>query len=405
MTYTQTDRNIYYSVGGGGLVSARTNASTPGVYDVAAIEYMYGAITDANTGNTVYSYGDWNPDNPFLIRTLVDSGGTDTIDASSQTRASIIDLSPGSFSSIGIYSLAEQQTYFRTLTGLSYTLSSAGSDLYTGEDNLGIAFSATIENAYGGAGNDTITGNTADNTLRGNGGNDTIDGGAGTDVAVFSRDYSEYSITESGGTVTVTHNGSGADGTDTLTNIEFIDFADKRYTVGTGELARAGGLVIPVKEGLFSSERQAARLQQAREELNAGRPVLAPRPPSAKAKYLSRLAEARQKQFGKDNEITPTQTLVSPRSESVAMSPAHVSGQSPPSSSQIAMAVRVTAAQKAVLAGIQATLENQAPQILGGSNLSTPKANEIARTIKLLNSSNLVALKSITAPEVRAMLL
>ena len=42
-----------------------------------------------------------------------------------------------------------------------------------------------IENAIGGSGNDSFTGNTADNTFRGNGGNDTIDGDGGTDSARF----------------------------------------------------------------------------------------------------------------------------------------------------------------------------------------------------------------------------
>lgn len=39
-----------------------------------------------------------------------------------------------------------------------------------------------IENAIGGSGNDTITGNAASNTLTGNAGNDTLKGAAGTDT-------------------------------------------------------------------------------------------------------------------------------------------------------------------------------------------------------------------------------
>ena len=39
-----------------------------------------------------------------------------------------------------------------------------------------------IENAFGGSGNDTITGNGADNFLGGNGGADTLTGGAGNDT-------------------------------------------------------------------------------------------------------------------------------------------------------------------------------------------------------------------------------
>ena len=389
MTYTQTDRNIYYAVSGGGLVGTTTNASTPGVYDVAAIEYMYGAITDANTGNTVYSYGDWNPDDPFLIRTLVDSGGTDTIDASAQTRASIIDLTPGSFSSIGIYSEADQVTYFRNLTGITISTS----NLYTGADNLGIAFSATIENAYGGAGNDTITGNDADNILRGNGGNDTIDGGAGTaDVAVFSRDFSNYTITESGGTVTVAHNDLGADGTDTLTNIEFIDFADKRYTVGTGELARAGGLVIPVKEETYSAAQQMARLAQAREDFKAGRLVMPQRQPSERQQYLSRLAESRR-DWEAQNEIKG----------SVESAP-HLESFKVQNQTEISAVRSLAGIQQAFVSTIQASLSANPPAVRGGLSMTAPTAEQIAKSIRLANADNKVALKSITAPEVQAML-
>ena len=44
----------------------------------------------------------------MAIHTIADGGGTDTIDASLQQRSSTIDHTPGSFSSIGLYTRAEQ---------------------------------------------------------------------------------------------------------------------------------------------------------------------------------------------------------------------------------------------------------------------------------------------------------
>lgn len=385
MTYTQTDRNIYWSTSGGGLIASRTNASTPGIYDVAAIEYMYGTISDANTGDTVYSYADWNPNNPFLIRTLVDSSGTDTIDASAITRSSIIDLRPGAFSSIGVYSHAEQEVYFNA------TLPST--DLYTGEDNLGIAFSATIENAYGGAGNDTITGNTADNTLKGGGGNDTIDGGAGTDVAVFSGNFADYTITQTRSALTVAHN-SGGDGIDTLTNVEQLNFADQTYTVPI--IARP-----LVKDENFSPERQMERLLKAREDLEAGRLVGPKRPPSAKSKYLSRLADARQKEFG----IAGLPLAAQARSDPGDLVPGHLTKILGTSQAEVQTAARITATQRNLIQSIQATLDAQASGTMNpGNPMEETIASQIAQTVRLLNAPNLVALKSISAPEVRAML-
>ena len=46
--------------------------------------------------------------------------------------------------------------------------------LFTGADNVAISPGVYIENAYGGSGNDTITGNNLNNLIIGNAGNDTI---------------------------------------------------------------------------------------------------------------------------------------------------------------------------------------------------------------------------------------
>ena len=244
MTYTQYDRNQYWVQSGGSLAARYFYATTPGIYDVAAIEHIYGANTTTNTGSNTYSYANWAADSPLYFQTIVDAGGTDTIDASNQSRASVINLTAGSYSSIGIYTEAEQEAYWSSVLGGSINIPSStissGSGtgvasrtaLYTGVDNIGIAYSATIENAYGGAGNDTITGNSSDNSLKGNAGNDTINGGAGNDTAIFAGNMASYTITNSGGTITVTDN-SGTDGTDTLTNVEYLQFADQTYTVTT----------------------------------------------------------------------------------------------------------------------------------------------------------------------------
>ncbi|MBX9459327.1 MAG: cadherin domain-containing protein [Rhizobium sp.] len=74
---------------------------------------------------------------------------------------------------------------------------------------------------------DTIAGNGGADTLAGGGGDDTIDGGAGTDRALFSGNKADYSWVEnSDGTWTVTHLNGGADGVDTLRNIEILEFSD-----------------------------------------------------------------------------------------------------------------------------------------------------------------------------------
>ena len=70
-------------------------------------------------------------------------------------------------------------------------------------------------------------------TLSGGAGDDMIDGGLGTDTAVFSGNFSDYTITENAGVFTVTDNRPGApDGTDTVVNVENFRFADGDVLAG-----------------------------------------------------------------------------------------------------------------------------------------------------------------------------
>jgi len=86
----------------------------------------------------------------------------------------------------------------------------------SGSDNF-----VSIENATGGAGNDTITGSAADNVLIGGDGNDTIDGGAGDDIIDGGDGIDTVSYASAVGGVTV-NLASGAAGNDTISNVENI---------------------------------------------------------------------------------------------------------------------------------------------------------------------------------------
>ena len=130
---------------------------TPLLYDIAAIQHLYGANMTVRTGDDVYR---WDTNQNF-VSAIWDAGGNDTIDASNQTRRSLINLTAGRFSSVG----------FNKNTDI--------------KDNLAIAYNVTIENANGGSADDEITGNDAQNSLRGNGGNDRLIGGAGSDTFFF----------------------------------------------------------------------------------------------------------------------------------------------------------------------------------------------------------------------------
>ena len=228
---------------------------TPMVYDIAAVENWYGSVTDANTGNTTYTYTDGTE-----IQAILDSDGTDTIDVSGMDQRSIIDLTPGAYSSLGYWSTSDQVSYYAGEIGVSESTIQAIYDNYSSisesnnisggvtrsggifqrQDNLGLAYSSTVENIIGSAGNDQFTGNSAANVIEGNAGNDTIAGGGGDDYAVFNGNYADYSISGSYASnyqVVDNNTADGNDGTDTISGVEFFEFADMTYNTVTGNLS------------------------------------------------------------------------------------------------------------------------------------------------------------------------
>ena len=80
----------------------------------------------------------------------------------------------------------------------------------------------------GDAGNDDLVAGDGDDRLQGGSGNDTLNGNSGTDVAIFSGVSADYLITVDNGVTTVTDLRPGSpDGTDTLREIEGIEYADQ----------------------------------------------------------------------------------------------------------------------------------------------------------------------------------
>jgi Ca2+-binding RTX toxin-like protein len=152
---------------------------------------------------------------------LVDSSGTDTLNAAAVSSNLTIDLRPGAVS---------------TIAGRPLTIDAG----------------TIIERAFGGDGNDVIIGNSVanllsggrgDDVLEGGAGNDTLDGGPGTDTAVFTLARAQYQITAHADGTTTVRALSGGDGTDTLRNIEQLRFADGLFTI-TGVPIAAAPLVL-----------------------------------------------------------------------------------------------------------------------------------------------------------------
>jgi hypothetical protein len=123
---------------------------------------------------------------------------------------------------------------------LSSTAGLSDGRFITAWDRGGPALQATVSeltrNSVGDGADDTITGDIlrdvmsgagGNDTLTGAGGNDTLHGGAGDDTAAFSGNLASYTIQDFGAKIVV----SGPEGTDTLTAIEHLQFANATLNV------------------------------------------------------------------------------------------------------------------------------------------------------------------------------
>jgi len=204
-------------------------ASTPMVYDIAPLQYLYGANMSHNASDTTYSY---KPDTPF-IEAIRDAGGTDTLDFSNFSKANTISLVDGEYSTIGF--------------DVDWSMT----------DNLGIAFDAIIEDAIGGSGDDTIKGNDSSNSIEGGPGNDVIDGGKGNDTAVYKGLSSEFIIKNNDdGTISVEDLAISElnEGSDSLTNIEYMKFSDK--TISSISLKYSLSEILDENQNILSANTE-----------------------------------------------------------------------------------------------------------------------------------------------------
>ncbi|TCZ64030.1 M10 family metallopeptidase [Roseicella aquatilis] len=186
---------------------------TPMAFDIAVLQAKYGANLATRTGDDVYDLADEDAAGTGYA-CIWDAGGTDTIRYTG-ARDAAIDLNAATLQwEVGG---AGWVSYARGIHG-GYT----------------IANGVIIEDAVLGAGNDGVRGNDADNAITGGLGNDTLDGGDGCDTAVYHVSLAEQSQAlemERGAYVL-----SGAEGTDTLRNVEVFAFTDGTVRLGDDRL-------------------------------------------------------------------------------------------------------------------------------------------------------------------------
>jgi Ca2+-binding RTX toxin-like protein len=116
-----------------------------------------------------------------------------------------------------------------------FALGLAGNDVLAGFDGHDVL--------DGGAGTDTLRGYAGDDRFYGGAGNDVIAGGSGTDTAHFEGLSADYSISSFWADGILTTTVIGPSDTDTITGVEFLQFADAVVAIESGpdELAPGPG--------------------------------------------------------------------------------------------------------------------------------------------------------------------
>lgn len=130
------------------IAAPNDRPSTLMLFDIQALQYLYGANYETAAGNDSYDWGTSAP----LLETIWDGGGRDTIDCGNQVQRCVIRLEAGNYSLVGR------------------------------QGEFAIAKGVVIEHAIGGRGADSLVGNGAANRLTGNAGNDVLKGAGGRDI-------------------------------------------------------------------------------------------------------------------------------------------------------------------------------------------------------------------------------
>ncbi|EFL87450.1 M10 family metallopeptidase C-terminal domain-containing protein [Ahrensia sp. R2A130] len=191
----------------------------PMAFDIATVQFLYGANMTTRTGDDVYTMPSANAPGTYWSA-IWDAGGTDTISHAGGTAAVTIDL---------------RAATLQDEVGGGGFISRVGT-IYGGYT---IANGVVIENATGGQAADTLVGNAAANALDGGAGADTMTGGAGDD----------YYVVENVGDTVTELAGEGSDIIDTFVSYDVPVNVEVLRMQGTADLGTNGSVNRDIIQG------------------------------------------------------------------------------------------------------------------------------------------------------------
>ncbi len=129
----------------------------------------------------------------------------------------------------------------------------------------------TAVSIIGGAGDDSLTSGSGNDALNGGSGNDNLNGSAGIDTAAYTGNRTSHTITKTSTGFTVS---GGADGTDTLTGIEVLQFADQSIRLDKITASSNSSDVIGAYFSMFGRAPEPSGLQYWQGQLGTTFPAL-----------------------------------------------------------------------------------------------------------------------------------
>jgi serralysin len=200
-----------------GYQTASTSPQSFMMYDIAALQHMYGATFDRVGDSATYTWSATTgaafidgvsqgmPVDNHIFQTIWTGGAASTYDLSNFAQDQVDDMTPGGWMSFSTAQLAHLNAFAPTKAGgdihargniynalladgdtrslITNLASGAGSDIVTGNAaGNDIRAGAGNDKVSAGGGNDRVFGGAGNDTLAGDAGNDQLDGGAGMDM-------------------------------------------------------------------------------------------------------------------------------------------------------------------------------------------------------------------------------
>lgn len=238
-------QGVNIDMGAGRVTGVVSDMTTPvtlfnGVTTLRSIEQVTGSNADDVYNATNFGAGGLNVGNNGTFNSFQGAGGNDTITGNGNTQIAFFSATAGVTVNLALGTASGDASVGNDtiLGGVTNVQGSNFDDSITGGNGN--------ESLNGGTGNDTINGGGGNDSIAGGGGNDTIDGGTGGDVAVFTGARGGYTInfnTPGAGQVQVIDGTANRDGTDTLSNVELLQFSDSLALIAAGSAATPVNLV------------------------------------------------------------------------------------------------------------------------------------------------------------------